>query len=241
MDVFLLPVGGERYALYCEPEEASPAVEMEAGAGFFRRLKLRFQAMLAEAERERLQGRAERADPAEPASWLTRARRQVMRWVAERIAEQRLLWQLRQTEQATLLHPEDVDAERAIALLRGMLQQDADRHGRWLIVHSLLFIASGVLFFVPGPNMVAYYFAFRLVGHYFSRRGAQNGLTDVTWRTSASGALASLRLAVTLPPVQRGARVHEVARELGLAHLPAFFERMAAVKEYLTTRGVATE
>ena len=32
---------------------------------------------------------------------------------------------------------------------------------------------SGLLFLVPGPNVIAYYFAFRMVGHYFSLRGAR--------------------------------------------------------------------
>jgi hypothetical protein len=91
----------------------------------------------------------------------------------------------------------------------------------------VLFVASGVFFFIPGPNIIAYYFAFCAVGHYLSWRGAQRGLSDVTWRMKASQALSVLRQAITLPPSQRGPRVDEVARELGLEHLPSFMERMA--------------
>ena len=40
----------------------------------------------------------------------------------------------------------------------------------------VLLIVSGVLALVPGPNVLAYYFAFRVVGHWLSMRGARQGL-----------------------------------------------------------------
>src|SRR6188474_1725993 len=53
MDVYLVPIGQDRYELYCEvPDDPEPQPE-DAPAGFFRRMKQRFSAMLAEAERER--------------------------------------------------------------------------------------------------------------------------------------------------------------------------------------------
>ena len=54
-------------------------------------------------------------------------------------------------------------------------------HVRWLIVDTLLFIVSGVLAILPGPNLVAYYFAFRCVGHLQSWRGARQGMDVVRW------------------------------------------------------------
>ena len=62
---------------------------------------------------------------------------------------------------------------------------------KWIIIDGLLFAASGVFFFVPGPNLVAYYFGFRLVGHYLSRRGAKHGLTEVRWQSCAQPAVVA--------------------------------------------------
>ena len=58
-------------------------------------------------------------------------------------------------------------------------RRDFEKHRFWLTIDALGFIASGLLFLVPGPNAVAYYFAFRLVGHYLSMRGARQGLSVV--------------------------------------------------------------
>src|SRR5687768_8906022 len=110
MDVFLVPVGPEAYELYCEhvddlDGQVDPdADEGELPAGFFARLmyrinpvrvfarmKARFHLMLLEAERDRRRGAAVAHD----GGWMTRVKRRSMRWVAESIAEQRLLWNLR--------------------------------------------------------------------------------------------------------------------------------------------------
>ena len=86
-----------------------------------------------------------------------------------------------------------------------------------------------MLFFVPGPNVVAYYFAFRLVGHYLSMRGARQGLSGVTWRNEGSAPLAELRRAIALEPAARDQRVQDVAGRLKLEHLASFFARTAAM------------
>ena len=96
---------------------------------------------------------------------------------------------------------------------------------KWIVIDGILFAASGVLFFVPGPNLVAYYFGFRLVGHYLSRRGAKHGLTDVRWQSCPSPQLSRLRRVLTLAPSEREREVDEVASALQLPHLPKFFER----------------
>jgi hypothetical protein len=82
-----------------------------------------------------------------------------------------------------------------------------------------------VFFFVPGPNIIAYYFGFRLVGHYLSRRGAKHGLTEVRWQSCASPQLSRLRRVLVLEPYERDREVHEVASALQLPHLVKFFER----------------
>jgi hypothetical protein len=223
MDVYLVPIGGERYELYCEVPDEPEVSEPDEPTGFFRRLKARFTAMLAEAERERRLGRTERPT----GGWMSRAKARSMRWVAESIAEQRLLWHLRSQTDACLFYPDDLAEDGAIGVLRGQLGRDFDKHRFWLMIDSLLFVASGLLFLVPGPNVVAYYFAFRMVGHYFSMRGARQGLDLVAWSHERSAPLSELRRALGLDSEERTRRVHDVADALNLEHLVTFFERTA--------------
>ena len=232
MDVFLVPVGRESYELYCEHVD-EPEAEPEAPpAGFwarldprylFARLKHRFHQVLLEAERERRQERAEVA----PGSWIRRITRPVMRWVAESIAEQRLLWNLRRHETATLNHPDDVSSDAALAVMRQQLSRDFDKHRYWLVIDSLLMVLSGLLILIPGPNILGYYFAFRVVGHYFSLRGARKGLELVHWSCAASEPLTELRQALALDEPARLRQAEAVASRLRLDHLATFFQRMA--------------
>jgi hypothetical protein len=242
MDVYLVPVGTDRYELYCEvPDE--PVIEDGEAAddagehqppgvfrrvvawpgGFFRRLRARFREMLAEAERERRLGRASSSQDA----WLARVKARGMRWVAESIAEQRLLWHLRSQTVACLHYPDDIDEARSISLLQAQLRRDFEKHRFWLAINAVLFVLSGLLFFVPGPNAVAYYFAFRLVGHYLSMRGARQGQSSVEWRAERSAPLAELRRAIALEPTAREQQVQDVALRLRLEHLARFFARTA--------------
>jgi Mitochondrial K+-H+ exchange-related len=223
MDVYLVPIGQDRYELYCEvPDEPEPPPE-QAPAGFFKRLKQQFSAMLAEAERERRRSHVDQ----EARGSFGRIKARTLRYVAESIAEQRLLWHLRRQTSACLFFPDDLEEHRAVTLLRRQLGRDFEKHRFWLIVDSLGFIASGVFFFLPGPNLVAYYFAFRIVGHYLSMRGARQGLDAVQWTSERSGPLAELRRAIDLDADERERRVRGVADALKLEHLVKFFERMA--------------
>ena len=230
MDVYLVPVGADRYEPYCEvpedPEEDAVAGEER---GFFRRLVDRFKGLIADAERERRQG----APMAVERGWFGRLRARTLRWVAESIAEQKLLWHLRKQDAACLHYPDDMSQENAEAILRRHLTQDADKHRRWMIIDGVAFLLSFVLLgplflLIPGvANLPAFYFGFRLVGHYLSRLGATRGLRVVAWRHSPSAPLAELRGLLTLDPEAREPRVHAVAEMLRLEHLASFFERSA--------------
>ena len=228
MDVYLVPVGADRHELYCEVPDESEADQTEGQEprlGFFRRLRVRFREMLAEAERDR---RQLHTSPLQ-GGWLSRIKTRTMRWVAESIAEQRLLWHLRSQTEACLFYPDDVDEAKAIMVLRSQLGRDFDKHRFWLILDSLGFVISGLLALVPGPNILAYYFAFRLVGHYLSLRGARQGLSGMQWRTEKSAPLSELRRAIDLEPEVRVRHVHDVAVRLRLEHLASFFERTSIV------------
>ena len=239
MDVFLVPVAADAYELYCEhvdePEaHQEPETDGLPPGGFarlihglhprrlFARLKYRFHQVLSEAERERRQGTVTSGG-----GWMSRVKRRSMRWVAESIAEQRLLWNLRRHDTANLLHPDDMAADAAIAIMRRQLARDFDKHQFWLAIDSVLMVLSALLILIPGPNIIGYYFAFRVVGHFFSVRGAARGLAGVTWTTTASDPLTELRRALTLDPVGRLRQAEEVATRLRLDHLATFFQRTA--------------
>lgn len=225
MDVFLVPVAADRYELYCEePDEPEPdgAAPPE---GFFKRALHRMRAMLAEAERERRRGAPEPGDA--PRSFFGRVKARLMRWVAEWIAEQRLLWQLRGKDAARLVHPDDMPESDARQILRRSLQKDWERHRFWLIIDSLGLIGSAALILVPGPNFLGYYFLLRTGGHYLSLRGARQGLAVVTWTLEPSAPLASLRAVVDQTPDMREERVQAVADSLRLEHFTSFFQRSA--------------
>jgi hypothetical protein len=231
VDVFLIPAGGSRHELYCEVADASaPVDEAESTGGILKRIVTRFREILATAEQEhRDRQSGADASPQEPKSFLRRARDRTMRWIAESIAEQRLLWHLRGREDATLVYPHDLPERDATAALMSQLTVDYERHRRWFVIDLLGFIASGLVFFVPGPNVVAYYFLFRFVGHFLSMRGARQGLQVVRWRAEPSPPLSELRATLSLQPEARERRLHDIAARLNLEHLASFVQRIATV------------
>jgi len=83
------------------------------------------------------------------------------------------------------------------------------------------------LILLPGPNVVGYYFLFRIVGHFLSLRGARQALRRVTWTKVPSDALTLLRGVVGEAPEQRASLVRDVALALHLEHLASFFQRAA--------------
>lgn len=242
VDVFLVPIGSDRYELYCEVPDDLPELDAERPRGFLRqrlregprgwfalaheglrRLRVIFHQMIVEAERERRAPRAEHRQR----GWLRRLRGRVLRWVAESIAEQRLLWHLRRQADACLYHPDDVDGAAAIRIMGQQLSRDFDKHQFWLIFDALGLLVSFVLVPIPGPNLLLYYFGFRVVGHYLSLRGARQGLDVTTWRTEPREPLTELRRAIELDPAAREQRVNDIAVRLRLEHLATFFQRIA--------------
>ena len=152
----------------------------------------------------------------------------VISQLAGSIDEQRTLWSLRSSTEATAMCPSGLDPRAARSALNQILSHARRHHGRWLTVDLLLFIASGILFFIPGPNIVAYYLGFRAFGHLQSWRGARQATTLVHWTITDSDALAELASLAEQPHATRAARVEALAAQLELPHLPAFFERAAA-------------
>jgi hypothetical protein len=222
MDVFVIPVGPDRYELYCEAAVEAPQ-PVPGSNGIIGRIRYQFAVMLHQAEERRRGGAA----PARGNTRFGRLQEWIMAWVAERIAEQRLLWNLRREKAVVAFHPQDLTFEQAHTLIRRTLQRDWERHRLWLVVDSLLLIGSIALILIPGPNIVGYYFAFRVMGHWLSIRGAAQGLRDVTWTGQPCEPLTMLREAALLKGEARERRVHEIAEQLRLQHLSTFFERVA--------------
>src|SRR5205823_5830797 len=145
--VFLVPAGRDRFELYSEPPE-EPGVAPATDAGRIRQwthsASVRWHALVDRARRGEAEG------------LFGRWRDTLVCRLAESIAEQRTLWALRRQTEAVLEYPSTIDEPRARRVLDRALDGARVHHGRWLIVDLVLFVASGVLFFVPGPNVVAY-------------------------------------------------------------------------------------
>jgi hypothetical protein len=227
MDVYLVPTGPGHYDLYCESAEEPVTHPVDGSGGIWKRLQDKFSAVLAAVEREQERGHpAPTADPP-PAGLMSRLRVRGVRWLAERIAEQRLLWRLRGQTEVRAFFPAHIDSPRALAIIREGLSTDADRHRRWLIVDTVGLLFSLLLTPLPGPNLPGYYFTFRVVGHFLAVRGARHGLRTVTWDLHSSTLLDELAGLEHLSTADRSSRVRAIAGQLGLAHLARFFERTA--------------
>ena len=228
LEVYLVPVGTANYELYCETPDDDEPDDGPAGRSASSGLYARFREMMEEAQEARRTKRlAALPDPRVAQSWTVRLRNWVVSWVAEAIADWRLLWRLRTRRDATLLHPADLTGAAALDIARLSLQRDANRHRIWLIIDGVLAGILGLPFtLIPGPNLIAYYFVFRSVGHLLAWRGACNGHGQVVWHTRHSPPLGDLRRILSLDPDERARHVRNVEARLELEHLAAFIERI---------------
>jgi hypothetical protein len=230
MDVFVIPFPDGRYELYCEQPADVMAVDGgEPPTGLFARIKHRIAARFQAAEERRLRGQA--VD--EQAGWMGRLHDRMMGWMVERIADQRLLWNLRTRTAVTVAHPADMSLEQVTAVVRRELQHEYDRHRRWMIVDGVLFGATSVLLgplflLIPGvANLPAFYFGFRVIGHWLSSRGAAQGLHRVAWASRPCPPLGELRHLPDLDGGDRVEKLQDIAGRLRLQHLATFFERVS--------------
>ena len=222
MNVYLVPVGAERFECYYEAAEQDETEEPVEGGGFFARMRARFNQQLKEAEEARHQKAIE-----EPHSFLGRMQKRSMRWIAERVAEQRLLWHLRREETATLHIPGDLPADQADTIMRASMKRDADHHRNRMLLHSLALIISVPVALVPGPNVLGYLFTFTVVGHYLAWRGAVNALHQITWTIVPSEALTEVRRAFSADATTRHRLIRDAAVRLHMPRMARFVEQMA--------------
>lgn len=218
MTIFLVPVGRDRYELYSEtPDEATAAPGHREGAvrRWLHAASVQWHAAVDAARRGKPRGR------------IVQWRDAFICRLAERIAEQRTLWALRHGASAVTRFPSTLQPEHARRILDSLLAAARHHHLWWFVIDLVLFVSSVVFFFVPGPNLIAYYFAFRFVGHLQSWRGARHAMERVAWTLEPDAGLAELASLVEVPPETRAPRVAAIAARLNLPRLSAFFERVA--------------
>jgi hypothetical protein len=219
MTVYLLALGRDRFELYSEPPE-EPGTPPHPSAGRLRQWAhaayVRWHELVESARRRTSTGQ------------IARWRDEMVRRLAETIAEQRTLWALAQHTHVTLFFPASVGEHEARAALDRALARARRHHGWWILVDAPLFVVSGILAPIPGPNVLAYYLGFRLVGHWLSWRGARHAASEIQWRLEPDHSLAELALLVDMPRAARASRVDAIAARLNLHRLSAFFERVAA-------------
>ena len=186
MDVFVIPTGRARYELYSEVVSDAEFADEVPASGLLGRIRQYFVVTLREVEARqhgsggaREAGEGGRVEPR--VGFIQSIQNRILEWAGRRLAEERLLWSLRRQTSVVAVHPQDMPFEQILPQIHHVLRRDGDRHRLWFVVHFLGFVASGPLAIVPGPNLVAYFFAFRMVGHWLSMRGATHGLRGISW------------------------------------------------------------
>ena len=233
MEVFVIPTGRDRYELYSEVSSDAELKDVVPAPGVLGRIRQYFVVTLRRVEDHqygrggtRATGTGSSANPL--VGFCQSIQNRILNWAGRRLAEERLLWSLRRQTSVVAVHPQDMTFEQVLAQIHRALRRDGDRHRMWFVVHFLGFVASGPLAFVPGPNLVAYFFAFRMVGHGLSMRGATQGLRRISWTGRPCPALTDLRDVPTLESPARDARISDVAARLRLLHLTRLFRHAAA-------------
>jgi len=221
MEIFLVPVGQKHYELYCEwTDDPKENVDGESGLGVFAALGKKLRILFRKFQDN------ESKDGHVSNKWSRRLGMQVARWASKVIAEQRLLWHLRRQDEVLLFYPEDLVETQAMEIVLAHMKRDFESHRRWLVAHGFFLLLAGVLSVFPGPNLLAYYFGFRVVGHYLSWRGARCGLRKIHWKVRGSSELVMLREAISRAPAERVLLVGEVETRLHLERLGVFFENL---------------
>ena len=222
--VYLVPTGGERFELYTEPaDEASTGRRPERTGSWHRTLhqlhqRWRHAVHTASAERE----------SGEPAGRIARARDWVVRGIAQSIAEQRTLWSLRGLTSAAFIYPDDLSESLATEVREQLLAHARRHHGWWLLANLVGAAVTAALVLLPGPNVIGYYFIFRVIAHYLSWSGARQASARTAWRSKPEPALTELGTLARLAYDARTQRVAAIAEQLHLPRLVEFFDRVAA-------------
>jgi hypothetical protein len=221
--VYLVPTGGERFELYTEPTDETSTSHRPERAGFWHRtihrLRERWRHAVHTAHSERGVGA--------PSGQIARARDWVVGRIEESIVEQRTLWSLRGMTSADFFYSDNLTESSAADTRTQLLAHARRRHGWWLLVNLAGVAVTAVLVLLPGPNVIGYYFVFRVIAHYLSWSGARQALVRTTWRGQPEPALTELATLARVPSDARAERVAAIAEGLHLPPLVEYFDRYA--------------
>jgi len=226
--VYLVPIGGEQFELYTEPPEETAAADRREPAGFWHRTIHKLHERWRHAVHTAYAAQAAHGGGL-PSGRIARARDWVVRRIDDSITEQRTLWSLRGMTSAAFIYPDDLTESAAAATRTQLLAQARRRHGWWLLVNLAGAAVTAVLVLLPGPNVIGYYFVFRVIAHYLSWSGTRQALVRTAWQGQPEPALTELATLARVPADARAPRVAAIAEGLHLPRLVEFFDRVAVV------------
>jgi Mitochondrial K+-H+ exchange-related len=104
--------------------------------------------------------------------------------------DESLLVRLRATKRVDLHHPASRNADSVAESWQGYLRRKWRRHLVWLSVNSVIAPVTLVLLWpLPGPNLVGYWFAYRAIHHWLIVRGlgaVKRGRTPTRYHAESS-------------------------------------------------------
>ena len=87
---------------------------------------------------------------------------------------ERVCSELRHIDQLRVLHACNLPKTDIERRLDSFFKRSRRKHGRWLLVDSVLALLGSLLTPIPGPNVFFLYPAIRAYGHYCARKGVRN-------------------------------------------------------------------
>ena len=143
---------------------------------------------------------------------------------------ERVFKRMRHAKNLNLYYSREIIERVATGRFTSLLVRHRRKHGFWMavdLVITLVMIAlSPILVPIPGPNVLFYYPAARLISHYLARRGTLHGL-NLTMRTySPLPEIYEIETLLARRSTQSlFEQVRPVAQRLHLEHLPHFLKR----------------
>lgn len=84
-----------------------------------------------------------------------------------------LMRQLRGADIVELVHPSQFEHKKVRRFFRQFVRRRLLYHRQWLLINILALPLTGLMMFIPGPNIFFGWNAFRLVCHYLARDGGK--------------------------------------------------------------------
>jgi hypothetical protein len=172
--VFLLPIDPDRPVFYSEHEDE------EATAPTFR------PGLIGRVERTAFRVRSSLRHPK---GGFVRKTKQIWGWLQRRMhPDEPMLASLRTARTVEVYHPEWLTGDAARDLWSAYLRRRRLRHLLWLLFDALLAPLAVVLTPLPGPNVIGYWFAYRVVRHILiliGIRRALRGTVETDFRPAA--------------------------------------------------------